>query len=140
MTTEERLRQQKQVEEDNENSAVTAYKRNNLHIESKIKLVEALYEGVLNFNSNFIKAIEDGDIEKKVYWANRSTSIIIELMNALDLDADGTVGDYLNRLYTHQLDQLYSANRDNNIEKIKSVNKVIMGLLEAWRETNGLSK
>jgi flagellar protein FliS len=140
MTTEERLRQQKQVEEDNENSAVTAYKRNNLHIESKIKLVEALYEGVLNFNSNFIKAIEDGDIEKKVYWANRSTSIIIELMNALDLDADGTVGDYLNRLYTHQLDQLYSANRDNNIEKIKSVNKVIMGLLEAWREANGLSK
>jgi flagellar protein FliS len=136
MTTEELLKQQQQTEDDGENSAVVAYKRNNLHIESKIKLVEALYEGLLNFNSNIIKAIEEGDVEKKIEWVNRSTSIIIELMNALDLDAEGSIADYLNRLYTQQLQYIFEANRDDDIEKVKTVNNVVRGLLDAWRETS----
>jgi hypothetical protein len=56
MTTEELLKQQTQNnnEEDSENSAVVAYKKNNLQIESKIKLIESLYEGILQFNANAI--------------------------------------------------------------------------------------
>ncbi len=139
MTTAEFLQQQKQIEEDTENSAVSAYKRNNLQIESKIKLVEALYEGILTFNSNAIKSIEDGDIEKRVYWLNRTTAVITELMNALDLEAEGTIAEYLNGLYTQQLRYIFQANRDNSIEPIKMINNVVIGLLDAWREKNGLS-
>jgi flagellar protein FliS len=138
MTTAEFL-QQKQIEEETENSAVSAYKRNNLQIESKIKLVEALYEGILTFNSNAIKSIEDGDIEKRVYWLNRTTAVITELMNALDLEAEGTIAEYLNSLYTQQLRYIFQANRDNSIEPIKMINNVVIGLLDAWREKNGLS-
>jgi len=134
MTTEDILRQ-KQAQEDDENSAVAAYKRNNLHIDSKIKLVEALYEGILKFNSNIIKAINENDVEKKVEWVNRSTAIFIELMNALDLEAEGTIGEYLNNLYTQQLQYLFEANRDNDVSKVELVNKVVQGLLDAWRET-----
>jgi len=139
MTTAEFLQQQKQIEEETENSAVSAYKRNNLQIESKIKLVEALYEGILTFNSNAIKSIEDGDIEKRVYWLNRTTAVITELMNALDLEAEGTIAEYLNSLYTQQLRYIFQANRDNSIEPIKMINNVVIGLLDAWREKNGLS-
>lgn len=134
MSTEDILKQHK-ANEDDENSAVVAYKRNNLHIESKIKLVESLYEGVLKFNSNIIKAINENDVEKRVEWVNRSTSIFIELMNALDLDSEGTIAEYLNRLYAQQLQYLFEANRDNDASKIETVNKVVRELLEAWRET-----
>lgn len=133
MTTEELLKQQQTTDEEN-NSAVQAYKRNNLHIESKIKLVEALYEGILRFNSNLIKAIEENDVEAKVEWANKSSSIFIELMNALDMDSEGTIAQYLHGLYSQQLRYLFEANRDNDIEKVELVNKVVRGLLEAWRE------
>ncbi|HIC10045.1 MAG TPA: flagellar export chaperone FliS [Campylobacterales bacterium] len=133
MTTEELLKQQQATDEEN-NSAVQAYKRNNLHIESKIKLVEALYEGILRFNSNLIKAIEENDVEAKVEWANKSSSIFIELMNALDMDSEGTIAQYLQGLYSQQLQYLFEANRDNDIEKVELVNKVVRGLLEAWRE------
>ena len=139
MTTEELLKQQQTNDEDN-NSAVTAYKRNNLHIDSKIKLVESLYEGVLKFNSNIIKAIQDNDIEKKIEWVNRSNAIFVELMNALDLEAEGTIGQYLNRLYAQQLQYLFEANRDNDIAKVELVNNVVRGLLEAWRETAFVQK
>ena len=137
MTTED-LFKTKHQDDDAENSAVTAYKKNNLHIESKIKLVQSLYEGILIFNANIIKAMEDGDVEKKVNWVNRSTAIFIELMNALDLDSDGTIAEYLNNLYAQQLTYLREANRDNDIEKIELINNVIKGLLEAWRETNNI--
>ena len=133
MTTEELLKQQQTTDEEN-NSAVQAYKRNNLHIESKIKLVEALYEGILRFNSNLIKAIEENDVEAKVEWANKSSSIFIELMNALDMDSEGTIAQYLHGLYSQQLRYLFEANRDNDIEKVELVNRVVRGLLEAWRE------
>ncbi len=138
MTTAEFLQQQKRIEEETENTAVSAYKRNNLEIQSKIKLVEALYEGILNFNSNAIKSIEDGDIEKRVYWLNRTTAVFTELMNALDMEAEGTINEYLNGLYTQQLRYLFEANKNNSIESIKIINKVVIGLLEAWREKNGL--
>lgn len=139
MTTAEIFQQQK-LQDDAENSAVTAYKTNNLHIDSKIKLVEAMYEGILLFNSNIVKAIENKNVEDKINWVNRSTSIFIELMNALDLDSKGTVAEYLNNLYAFQLQSLREGNRDDNIEKINLVTNVVKGLLEAWREINEIGK
>jgi flagellar protein FliS len=137
MSTEELLKQQKMVE-DEENSAVIAYKKNNLHIESKIKLVEALYEGILQFNSKIAKAIEEGDVEEKVNWINRNNEIFVELINALDMDAEGNISQYLNGLYNHQIALLFDINRDEDLEKLEDINRVVRGLLEAWREDSGI--
>ena len=142
MTTEELLKQQTQNnnEEESENSAVVAYKKNNLQIESKIKLIESLYEGILQFNANAIKSIQDNNVEKKVYWLQRTSAIFTELMNAIDLEAEGTLPAYLYGLYGEQLKILFAANKENSIEKILTVNKVVIELLDAWREVNHLDK
>ena len=142
MTTEELLNKQQNNsnEEDSENSAVLAYKKNNLQIESKIKLIESLYEGILQFNANAIKAIQENNVEKKVYWLQRTSSIFIELMNAIDLEAEGTISDYLYGLYGEQLKILFVANKANSIEDILTVNKVVIELLDAWRESNNLDE
>jgi flagellar protein FliS len=139
LTTEEILNQQKKTAvDDDENSAVVAYKRNDLHIDSKVKLVEALYEGILKFNTNIAKAITDGDVEQKTHWINRTNSIFVELVNALDMKAEGTTAEYLNGLYNHQITLLFEVNRDDDLEKLESINRVVKGLLEAWREDSGI--
>jgi flagellar protein FliS len=138
MTTQELLNQKK-TNEDEENSAVTAYKRNNLHIESKIKLVEALYEGILTFNRNTAKAIQEGDVEAKIQWLNRTGDIFAELISALDKKAEGTISEYLEGLYSHQIQVLFEVNRNDDLEKLENVTNVVRGLLDAWREETGIN-
>ena len=51
-------------------NAVNAYAQNATRVESPEKLVQMLFEGVLRFTAQAKKAIQDGDIDKKVYWIN----------------------------------------------------------------------
>jgi len=117
------------------NLAHDTYAQNNISIESPNKLIEMLYEGVLRFNAQAKKAIKDENIEKKVYWTNRSIAIITELSVILDV-SQGNVGGYLKGLYAYQTQLLNSAIQDNDIEKLDEVSNVFKGLLEGWRETN----
>jgi len=121
------------------NAAHNIYAQNNLEIESPAKLIEMLYEGILRFNAQTKKAIKDGDIEKKFYWANRSIAIITELIATLDLEQEGDVSVYLLGLYNYQIQSLSKATAYNEIEKIDEVSKVFKGLLEAWRETTDVA-
>ena len=114
-------------------AAHNTYAQNNIGIESPAKLIEMLYEGVLRFNAQAKKAIKDKDIEKKVYWINRSTAIITELIATLDA-SQGKVSAYLDGLYSHEIKLLTQASINNDSDKLDEVSRVFKGLLEAWRE------
>jgi len=120
------------------NLAYNIYTQNNVSVESPEKLVEMMYEGVLKFNAQAKKAIKEEDIEKKAYWINRSIAVIAELISSLDYNA-GDISAYLEGLYNYQIKLLTEANFENNYEKIDTVTNVFRGLLEAWRESNGLA-
>ncbi len=115
------------------NTAYNIYVQNNASVESPVKLVEMLYEGVLRFNAQAKKAIKDLDVEKRVYWTNRSIAIIAELVIILDM-SQGQVSEYLEGLYNYEIQLLTSAGIDNDVTKIDEVSTVFKGLLEAWRE------
>lgn len=123
----------------NNSLAYNTYAQNDIGIESPQKLVEMLYEGILRFNMQAKRAISNDDIEKRTYWINRSTAIITELLHTLDMGAGGDISHYLQGLYTYQLQTLAQANGENSIEKIDQVNRVIKGLLEAWRESTQIA-
>lgn len=118
----------------NNNLAYNTYTQNNIGVESPEKLIQMMYEGVLRFNMQAKRSINDGDIERRTYWINRSNAIISELINILDFN-QGDVAHYLAGLYQHQLRLLMEANIHNDITKIDEVNQVMKGLLEAWRES-----
>ena len=120
------------------NAAHNIYAQNNTGIESPAKLIEMLYEGVLRFNAQAKKAIKDSDIEKRVYWTNRSIAVITELISCLDTD-QGQVSEYLHGLYNYEIQLLADAGLDKDINKIDEVSKVFKGLLEAWRETTNVA-
>jgi len=119
-------------------AAHNTYAQNNVGIESPTRLIEMLYEGVLRFNAQAKKAIKDEDIEKKIYWINRSVAIITELLCVLD-KKQGDVALYLEGLYHYQTNLLTQASMDSDVEKIDEVSKVFKGLLEAWRESTNVA-
>jgi len=121
------------------NTAYEAYTQNNINIESPTKLIEMLYEGVLRFNAQAKKAIKDGNIEKRVYWTNRSIAIITELINSLDMDQKGTIAHYLKGLYEYEIKLLTEAGLENNVAKLDECTNVFRGLLDAWRETTNVA-
>ena len=116
--------------------AYKSYQQNSVAVESPAKLVEMLYEGILRFASMAKRCIDSQDIEKKIYYINRTTDIFVELLNSLDYEKGGQVAHYLTGLYTHQIKLLTQANMENSKEKIDIVIKVVKGLLEAWKEVN----
>jgi flagellar protein FliS len=120
--------------------AHNTYAQNNVGIESPVKLIEMLYEGVLRFNAQAKKSIKDNDIEKKVYWINRSTAIIAELISILDRNQQGDIAEYLEGLYNYEIQRLVDANNENNIAHLDEVSSVFKGLLEGWREVTDVAQ
>lgn len=117
----------------NTNLAYNTYTQNNIGVESPQKLVQMMYEGVLRFNMQAKRSMKEDDIEKKVYWVNRSSAIIAHLISVIDYSG-GDVAHYLSGLYTHQLQLLAEANLHNDAERLDEVSKVFKGLLEGWKE------
>jgi flagellar protein FliS len=120
-------------------AAHNTYAQNNVGIESPTRLIEMLYEGVLRFNAQAKKSIKEGDIEKKVYWVNRSIAIITELLATLDT-TQGDVSLYLEGLYNYELSLLTQVSVDGDVEKLDEVGEVFKGLLEAWRESTNVAQ
>ena len=120
------------------NTAHNIYAQNNVGVESPAKLVLMMYEGVLRFNAQAKKAIKDKDIEKKVYWTNRSIAVVTELVDILDM-SQGQVSEYLQGLYNYEIQLLQSASIDSDIEKLDEISTVFKGLLEAWRDTTDVA-
>ncbi len=115
------------------NLAYTAYSQNNISIESSEKLIKMLYEGILKFTSQAKRYIETNNIEKRVYWINRTTAIFSELLNSLNYDG-GDIAHYLSGLYTHQIKLLTEANMHNDTKKLDEVINVTKILLSSWNE------
>ena len=115
------------------NLAYSAYSQNNVSIESSEKLIKMLYEGILRFTAQAKRAIELNDVEKKVYWINRTTAIFSELLNSLNYDG-GDIAHYLSGIYTHQIKLLTEANMKDDVSKLDEVLNVTKVLLQAWNE------
>lgn len=120
------------------NTAHNIYAQNNVQVESPAKLIAMLYEGVLKFNTQAKKAMQDANIEKRVYWTNRSIAIVTELISILDF-SQGDVSKYLEGLYNYQIQLLTDAGLQNDEAKLDECTNVFRGLLEAWRETTNVA-
>ena len=120
------------------NAAYSAYAQSSFGgIESPTKLIEMLYDGILRFIFRTKKAIEAGDVEKKVLYINKTNAIFVELLNSLDY-SQGDVAHYLSGLYARQMQLLVLANLNNDVNALNEITNVVKQLSEAWREvTNG---
>lgn len=116
------------------NAAYSAYAQSSFGgIESPTKLIEMLYDGILRFIFRTKKAIEAGDVEKKVLYINKANAIFVELLNSLDY-SQGDVAHYLSGLYARQMQLLVLANLNDDVNALNEITNVVKQLSEAWRE------
>lgn len=99
-------------------------------------LVLKLYEGIIKYLSFVKNAIEEDRVEDKFNYINRSIAIFDELRNVLDFDG-GEVAYYLDGLYLYQIETLFAAGIDDNVNAINQVMKVTQGLIDAWKDEIG---
>jgi len=116
---------------------IEAYNQQNAVSDDPYVLILKLYEGLLKYLSFVKTAMESGDIEYKFNYINRSIAIFDELRSVLDFDG-GEVAHYLDGLYLYQIETLFSAGVDDNVNAVNQVMKVTQGLLEAWKDETGL--
>ena len=116
---------------------IDAYNQQAAVTEDPYMLILKLYEGLLKYLSFVKDAIENENVEEKFEYINRSIAIFDELRNILDFEG-GDVSYYLDGLYLYQIETLFSAGIDNNLSSIDQVNKVVKGLIEAWKDETGL--
>ena len=116
---------------------IEEYNQQNAISDDPYVLVLKLYEGVIKFLSFAKSAIQEGDIEKKFIYINKAIAIFDELRSVLDFDG-GDVAYYLDGLYLYQIETLFSAGIDDNVNSINQVMKVTQGLIEAWKDETGL--
>lgn len=116
---------------------IEVYNQQNAVSDDPYVLVLKLYEGVVKYLSFVKNAMEDGNIEAKFNYINKTIAIFDELRNVLDFDG-GEVAYYLDGLYLYQIETLFSAGINDNINSINQVMKVTQGLIDAWKDETGL--
>ncbi len=116
---------------------IEVYNQQNAVTDDPYMLILKLYEGLLKYLSYIKNAMDDNDVEGKFTYINKSIAIFDELRNVLDFDG-GDVAYYLDGLYLYQIETLFSAGIDDNVNAINQVMKVVQGLIEAWKDETGL--
>ncbi len=116
---------------------IEAYNQHSAVTDDPYMLILKLYEGLLRYLSFVRNAMEEDNIEEKFLFINKSIAIFDELRTVLDFDG-GDVAYYLDGLYLYQIETLFSAGIDNNINAVDQVTQVVQGLIDAWKDETGL--
>ena len=82
---------------------IEVYNQQNAVSDDPYVLVLKLYEGIIKYLSFVKSAMQDGEIESKFTYINKSIAIFDELGNVLDFDG-GEVAYYLDGLYLYQIE------------------------------------
>lgn len=114
------------------------YQKNQVETAGQAKLILMLYEGAVRFLEGSRKALQEGELQKAHQNLVRAQDILAELMSSLDLEA-GDVAVNLFRLYDYMYNQLVQANVKKDAEPLEQVEKMLLELRDAWKESLGYS-
>ncbi len=99
----------------------------------KVNIITMLYDGAVNFTRTAKEKVETGDSAGKTLYIRKSSAIVKELLNSLNMDG-GEVAQNLSKLYNFILDNLLKADMQNDLKAIEDAEKVIEILRDAWNE------
>lgn len=118
--------------------ALKQYQSVNVHsaIEqaSPHKLISMLLDGLLTAVTRAKGLIQQKDFSRKTEQINKATDIIIHLQSCLDHEKGGEVSANLDALYTYILSKVIEANRNNDVEVLDEVMKLVAEVKAGWEE------
>lgn len=114
------------------------YLENQVATASPEQLVILLYDGALRFLSQGREALAEGKALEAHGSLVKAQRIIIELMCALNPEADKTLSDNLTSLYFYMYQQLVRANIEKDAQRVEEVTRLMDTLRGGWREAVAL--
>lgn len=99
-----------------------------------------LYDGAIRFTRQAIIGVEEEKPEMRRYGITKSMAIISEFAKTLDHKMGSHFAADLDALYAFMMRQLTEANLNNDVEKLKVVEKHLVELRGTWAEAIELNK
>jgi flagellar protein FliS len=99
-----------------------------------------LYDGAIRFTRQAITGVEDNKPEMRRYGVTKSMAIIAEFAKTLDHKMGSHFAEDLDALYNFMMKELTSANINNDVKKLKVVEKLLVDLRGTWVEAIELNK
>lgn len=116
------------------NNPYSQYQKTQVTTASKEKILLMLYEGAIRFTRQALAAMDQKKIAEKGKFISKATAILSELMATLDFKIGGQLAVDLENLYVFMIDKLIEGNIKNDPEALRTVEKLLLTLYEAWKD------
>lgn len=122
------------------NGYANQYLTNTVNSASPEQLMLMLYDGAIRFITLGIQAIENGVIDKRAYYINKTSAIVSEFAATLDHSMNPELAEDLDALYNYMLKRMMEANLNNDVEPLLEVKKTLAELRTTWAEAIEINK
>lgn len=122
------------------NGYVNQYLANTVNSASPEQLMLMLYDGAIRFLSLGIQAIENGVIDKRAYYINKTSAIVSEFAATLDHSMNPKLAEDLDALYSYMLKRMMEANLKNDAAPLMEVKKMLSELRATWAQAIEINK
>lgn len=122
------------------NGYANQYLANAVNSASPEQLMLMLYDGAIRFISLGIQAIENGLIDKRAYYINKTSAIVSEFAATLNHDMNPQLAEDLDALYAYMLNRMLEANLKNDPAPLIEVKDMLSGLRVTWAQAIEMNK
>ena len=122
------------------NGYTNQYLANTVNAASPEQLMLMLYDGAIRFLALGIQAIENGMIDKRAYYINKTSAIVSEFAATLDHRQSAKLAEDLDALYGYMLNRMMESNLKNDTEPLHEVKNLLSGLRTTWAEAIEINK
>jgi len=122
------------------NGYTNQYMTNTVNSASPEQLMLMLYDGAIRFITLGIQAIENGMIDKRAYYINKTSAIVSEFAATLDHNQNAKLAEDLDSLYGYMLRRMMQANLKNDADALIEVKNLLTDLRATWAEAININK
>ena len=122
------------------NGYTNQYLTNTVQSASPEQLMLMLYDGAIRFVALGIQAIDNGLLDKRAYYINKTSAIISEFAATLDHSQNPQLAEDLDALYAYMLNRLMTANLKNDTEPLVEVKQMLTELRMTWSKAIEINK
>lgn len=122
------------------NGYTNQYLVNTVNAASPEQLMLMLYDGAVRFISLAIQAIDNGQIDKRALYINKTSAIVSEFAATLDHTQDPGLAENLDALYSYMLTRMMEANLKNETKPLQEVKTMLTDLRTTWAQAIEINK
>jgi flagellar protein FliS len=111
-----------------------SYREHALDGASAVDLVVALYDGIVRFLYEAMRAVDRGDAEGRRAAVKRALDIIIHLQARLRMDVGGVPAKSLSEFYAATFAQILQASQSASSARFLHAIDCVKNVREAWRQ------